>query len=163
MKIAAHTYRRIVGAALALVALAVLCSAAAAARPAGVSPAEYRALLLRSQAMNVLYASSVPKGAAPETVRADRIRGEALNRLYGNAATRMTPNEFTAYYARGTWLNAHARPVATAEPPVAALPASGFDWGDAAIGAGFAVGLVLLGAAGAIALRRSGLLAHPHR
>jgi len=90
--------------------------------PQGMSPAEYRALIIRSKAMNALYKAAVPKGPAPETLRADRIRGEALNRLYG--------------------------PGAAAVAPVTTVPGDGFDWADAGIGAGGALGLALLLVAG---------------
>jgi hypothetical protein len=45
-----------------------------ATRPVGVSPAEYRALM---------------------------IRGEGLNKLYGNAVTRLTPAQFESLYRNG--------------------------------------------------------------
>ncbi len=43
---------------------------------------------------------------------------------------------------------------------VTPLTRNGFDWADAAVGAGFAVGLALLVAAGLLALRRRRTLAH---
>jgi hypothetical protein len=41
--------------------------------------------------------------------------------------------------------------------PVASAPSSGIDWTDAGIGAGMALGAILLGAAAALGLRRRGL------
>jgi hypothetical protein len=142
MKTIRHTPRLIVGLALVLAALVVLAgSAAAAGRSAGMSPEAYQALMLRSQ---------------------------ALNQLYGTAATRMTPSELKALYVRSSWLNEHAKTLWPASTPAAAVPTvvtvhEGFDWRDAAIGAGFVAGLVLLGAAGAVTVRRhGGFIRHPH-
>lgn len=169
MKTIRHTSRLILGLVLGLAALAVLAgSAAAAGRPAGMSADEYRALMLRSQALNELYEASIPAAPDPAMLRADRLRGEELNRLYGNAATRMTPSEFKALYARGSWLNEQARTLWPASTPTADAPTvvtvhEGFDWGDAAIGAGFVAGLALLGAAGTLAVRRRGRLLHLSR
>ena len=47
-------------------------------------------------------------------------------------------------------------------PEVQVVRPGGFDWGDAAIGAAVTAGLFLLGAAGALAARRRGLLANLH-
>jgi hypothetical protein len=41
-----------------------------------------------------------------------------------------------------------------ASPVTVSLPSSGFDWGDAFIGAGMTIGVFLLGAAAAITVRR---------
>jgi hypothetical protein len=47
-----------------------------------------------------------------------------------------------------------ARTHTTAPPRVEFVPAQGFDWGDAAIGAAGATGLLAISAAGAMTLRR---------
>jgi hypothetical protein len=44
--------------------------------------------------------------------------------------------------------------------PVLAAPDGGFDWTDAGIGAAVMLGSLLLASAGAVAIRRRGLLAH---
>jgi hypothetical protein len=132
MKIRFHTLRQIAALAVGLAVVGAIAASAQAARPDGMSPAEYRALMLRSQAlnelygggapegmapaeyravvirgqaMNAMYQGAVPKGPAPETLRADRVRGQELNRLYGNPLTGMTPAEFRGYYVRGIALN----------------------------------------------------------
>ena len=149
MKAKARTHLRILGLVAGLALFGAVVAAGQAARPAGMSPAEYQALMIRSQAlnelygggaqqgmspaeyraliirskaMNVLYKSAVPNRPAPETLRADRIRGEELNRLYGSGGA--------------------------AVAPVTTVQGNGFDWADAGIGAGVALGLVLIFMAG---------------
>jgi hypothetical protein len=56
----------------------------------------------------------------------------------------------------GLWRT--SAPVSTA--PVFAAPEGGFDWSDAGIGAGISLVSVLAASAGAVAIRRRGLLAH---
>lgn len=50
-------------------------------------------------------------------------------------------------------------PVAVRSVPVTA-PDTGFDWSDAGIGAGVTLASLLVASAGAVAVRRRGLLAH---
>src|SRR5262245_48917932 len=50
--------------------------------------------------------------------------------------------------------------VSVAFPPVAANGGSGFDWADAAVGAGFMAGIALLLAAGLLAMRGRRTFAH---
>lgn len=61
--------------------------------------------------------------------------------------------EQIASYLRGT----------LAQPQVTVYGPGGFDWGDAAIGAGFVGGLALLLGGAVLALRRRRVLAHPAR
>jgi hypothetical protein len=51
-------------------------------------------------------------------------------------------------------------PVRVSTAPVLAAPEAGFDWSDAGIGAGISLASVLAASAGALAIRRRGLLAH---
>ena len=56
----------------------------------------------------------------------------------------------------------YGRNVATTATPVATTtPNPGFQYGDAAVGAGVMTGLALLGIAGTLAVRRRGQLRHP--
>jgi hypothetical protein len=56
----------------------------------------------------------------------------------------------------------YGRNVATTATPVASTaPKPGFQYDDAAVGAGLTAGLVLLGVAGTLAVRRRGQLRHP--
>jgi hypothetical protein len=110
-----------------------LGSALGATPPTGMSAQEYKAQLIRSQALNDLYGE-------PEVTsqyRADRIRGEAMNRLAKSGV-------FTAL---------------TAPPaPSATVARDGFDWTDFAVGLGAMFGFVLLagGLAGATLYARRG-------
>ena len=60
---------------------------AAPSRPVGMSKAEYRAVLLRGEALNRMYGldvkSAKPVGMSATEYRALWLRGQALNRKYG--------------------------------------------------------------------------------
>jgi hypothetical protein len=118
--------------------LAALSGVARAAtsnsKPAGMSEAEYRALMVRSEALNQKYRlgawKNVPAGMTAPQYRALMIRSEALNKQYG----------------LGRWSTS-----AAAQAPNG--KSHGFAWGAFGIGAVAMLGLTLL-AAGAIAGRR---------
>jgi hypothetical protein len=118
---------RIAAVLAAIVALAAGTSVAQAAtsKPAGMSKAEYRALMHRSQALNEKYRlgdwKGVPQNMTPAEYRALMIRGEALNKQYG----------------LGKWSTATAAPAQTGST-------RGFSWGAFGIGAVAMLGLVLL-------------------
>ena len=101
---------------------------AATSKPAGMSNAEHRALLIRSEALNKKYHlgtySTVPHGMTTAAHRALELRSEALNKKYH----------------LGTYSTATA---------------AGFSWSAFGIGAAAVVGLVLL-ASGTIAVGRHG-------
>jgi hypothetical protein len=118
----------------AVAALTILAGVAQAAKvPAGMTKAEYRALMLRSEALNEKYRldtwKGVPAGMTAPAYRALMLRSEALNRKYGLGG----------------------RSTATVAP--AAGPSDGFGWGAFGIGAAAMLGFVLIGV-GAIAGRR---------
>jgi hypothetical protein len=98
-------------------------------------PAAYRALMLRSQALDRIYHlgayNPIPAGITGAEYRALMVRSEALNKKYGLG------------------------PQNTAAPRTQATAAGGFSWTAFGIGAAAAVGLVLLLTA-AIAARRPG-------
>jgi hypothetical protein len=114
-----------------IVAVAVIAatlglgSGLGATPPTGMSAQEYKALVIRGQALNDLYGEPEVTSQYKAMVRADRIRGEAMNRLARSGV-------FTA-------------------PPVPSdtVAGDGFDWTDFAIGLGAMFGFVLL--AGALA------------
>jgi hypothetical protein len=120
------TAQRIAAIVVAIPALAVAGVAqAATSRPATMSKAEYRALVVRSEALNQKYHlgqwQGVPQGMTPSEHRALVIRGEALNKQYG----------------LGKWSKASATQSAS--------PTNGFSWGAFGIGAVATFGLVLVG------------------
>jgi hypothetical protein len=118
---------RIAAVLAAIVALAAVTGVAQAAtsKPVGMSKAEYRALVLRSEALNEKYRlgnwKGVPQGMTPAEYRALMIRSEALNKQYG----------------LGKWNKPAPTQVATST--------SGFSWGAFGIGAVAMLGLVLVG------------------
>ncbi len=100
---------------------------AANSRPAGMTKAEYRALMLRSEALNERYGlgSGTYKPAAmswPE-YRALVLRSEALNRKYGLGGTHV---------------------VAASPRRAVTVAEGGFAWGDFGLGAAAMLGLVLV-------------------
>ena len=108
----------------ALVALAGVAQAGTS-RPASMSRAEYRALMLRSEALNQKYGlgaqAAVPQGTAAAANRALMLRSEALNQTYGLG--RQTPAAVTSDVANAT---------------------RGFAWGAFGIGAAVMFGLAVL-------------------
>jgi hypothetical protein len=123
--------------AVAVIAAALgLGSALGATPPAGMSAQEYKALMIRSQALNDLYGEPEVTSDYKAMVRVERIRGEAMNRL-----------------ARSGVFTAAAVPSGTV-----AVAGDGFDWTEFTIGLGAMFGLVLLagGLAGAALYGRRG-------
>ena len=109
---------------------AFLCFAAAvqAQKPAGMSKAEYRALTLRSEALNEKYGlgkwANKPPAMSPAEYRALMLRSEALNEKYGLGGST----------------------VKTSSIAPAVVAGSGFAWGEFGIGAASMLGVVLVGA-----------------
>jgi hypothetical protein len=142
----------------AIVALAAVTSVAQAAtsKPAGMSKAEYRALVIRSDALNQKYGlgewKGVPQGMTPAEYRALMLRSEALNQRYHLGTSKsvtqgMTPAEHRALVIRSEALNKHYglgkwSKSATARATTATR---GFSWGAFGIGAVAMLGLVLVG------------------
>jgi hypothetical protein len=121
------TTHRIAVVLAALVALAALTGIAQAgnSKPAEMTKAEYRALVLRSEALNEKYRlgewKNVPRGMTPPEYRALMARSEGLNKRYG----------------LGRWSTASYNRVTT-------VATNRFSWGAFGIGAAAAFGLVLL-------------------
>jgi hypothetical protein len=124
--------------ATVLTALAVLSAItgsaqAATSKPSGMSKAEYRALMIRSDGMNEKYRlgrwQNVPQGMTPDEFRALTIRGEALNKQYH----------------LGKWSTSSSTPTTGLS--------HAFSWGAFGIGAVAMLGLVLL-AGGVVAGRK---------
>ena len=146
MTISINTQR--LAATVAAVFVAFLCFAAVAhaQRPAGMSKSAYRALMLKSEALNAKYGlgkwAGRPPSMSPAAYRALMLRSEALNRRYGLDRTSQSTKVVAQQTSSG----------------------NGFDWGDFSIGAAAMLGLVLLtqGLLGAAYLgRRIGVRSRP--
>jgi hypothetical protein len=148
--------------------------------PVGMTKAEYRALMLRSEALdqkyglgkyatsspitsektaglNLVTPSSVPAGMTKAEYRALMLRSEALDQKYGLGKFAPTVSSSPITSEKTTGL---VQPFSAHDEPVV-VSNDGFDWGDAGIGAAALFGTMLLGAAGALTIRRHrGTLAH---
>jgi len=109
---------------------------AANSRPAGMTKAEYRALMLRSEALNEKYHLGIwankPAAMGWQEYRALVLRSKALNVKYGLGG-------------------AH---VVASTPPAVTVAENAFVWGDFAIGAAAMLGLVLVATGVFAATRR---------
>ena len=129
-----------IGAVLATIgAIIVLAASAQAAtsKPAGMSQPEYRALMIRSEALNTLHGNAVT-----------RLSPQQFTGLYQAGANRMAPQAFAALVARSEALNRQSRLDRTSQPTTVVEQPTGsgndFDWSDFGIGAAAMLGLVLL-------------------
>ena len=126
---------------------------AANSRPAGMTKTEYRALVLRSEALNAKYGlgSETSKPAAIGWQDALALRSKALNAKYGlgsetsklaaigwQDALALRSKALNAKYVLG---GAH---VVAGTPPAVTVAENGFVWDDFAIGAAAMLGLVLV-------------------
>lgn len=133
-----HTHR-VAALLTAVAALAIFAGSVQAAnsRPAGMTKAEYRAVMLRSEALNKLYGNAVT-----------RLSPQQFKELYQAGANRMAPQEFAALVARSEALNRRygldrtSQPTKGVEQPTGS--GNGFGWRDFGIGAAAMLGLVLL-------------------
>jgi hypothetical protein len=134
-----HHIHRVAALLTAIAALAFFAASVQAAnsRPAGMTKAEYRALLIRSEALNKLYGNAVT-----------RLSSQQFKELYRARANRMAPQQFAALAARSEALNSRygldrtSQPTMVVEQPTGS--GNGFRWGDFGIGAAAMLGLVLL-------------------
>jgi hypothetical protein len=120
----------------------------------GPTKAEYRALMLRSEALNRKYGlGDFQVGPTKAEYRALMLRSEALNKKYGLGEFRTTSPVVSEKVAG---LQLPTKP----ETTVSVSTSSDFDWGDAGIGAGVISVAILAAMGGALTLRRHGTLAH---
>jgi hypothetical protein len=114
---------------------------ASGSTPQGMSPQAFQALHARSVALDKAYGLGAGTGTP---LQALKVRSEALNRAYGLGT--VTPSDvagaLNALQVRSTALDAryHLGPYAVVRPT------TGFNWGDAGIGAAGMFGMVLIGA-----------------
>ena len=127
--------------------LAVLAAPAAQAGSGQISAEAYQALHTRSVGLNVIYGLGKPAGMTHAQYRALLIRSAGLNERYGLPVA-LTSGEIARLY--GTGLTSAPE----LAPPTSVPRGDAFDWSDAAIGAAFAAGLALIGAAGVLVVGR---------
>ena len=113
--------------------------------------------------------AGVPEGMTKAEYRALHIRSEALNNLYGNAVTRLSPAQFAAYWnagasrlspdafnalaVRSEGLNSYGKTLQASTPVASTSASTSFAWDDFGIGMAAAFGLVLLTGGLAVAVR----------
>ena len=113
--------------------------------------------------------AGVPEGMTNAAYRALHIRSEALNNLYGNAVTRLSPAQFAAYQnagasrlspdafnalvVRSEGLNSYGKTLQASTPVASTSASTSFAWDDFGIGMAAAFGLVLLTGGLAVAVR----------
>ncbi len=113
--------------------------------------------------------AGVPEGMTKDAYRALHIRSEALNNLYGNAVTRLSPAQFAAYWnagasrlspddfnalvVRSEGLNGYGKTPQASTPVASNSASTSFAWDDFGIGMAAAFGLVLLTGGLAVAVR----------
>ena len=113
--------------------------------------------------------AGVPEGMTKAAYRALHVRSEALNNLYGNAVTRLSPAQFAAYWnagasrmspdefnalvVRSEGLNSYGKTLQASTPVASTSASTSFAWDDFGIGMAAAFGLVLLTGGLAVAVR----------
>lgn len=97
--------------------------------------------------------AGVPEGMTKAEYRALHIRSEALNNLYGNAVTRLSPDALNALAVRSEGLNSYGKTLQASTPVASASASTSFAWDDFGIGMAAAFGLVLLTGGLAVAVR----------
>lgn len=97
--------------------------------------------------------AGVPEGMTKAEYRALHIRSEALNNLYGNAVTRLSPDALNALAVRSEGLNSYGKTLQASTPVASTSASTSFAWDDFGIGMAAAFGLVLLTGGLAVAVR----------
>jgi hypothetical protein len=150
---------------IAVLGLSLVIAVSPAGARSGMTKAEYRALMLRSEALNRLYqAPGKPALMSLPEYRALMLRSEGLNKKYGVVQVRGEN-----FYARGFAAspddnvpvkgeNYFANGLPTSTPAVASSDTTAFEWGNVGIGVAGLLGLIIL-AGGVIGLHRHRL--HP--
>jgi hypothetical protein len=130
-----------IGAVLGTIGATVVLAAsaqAATSRPAGMTEAAYRALVIRSEALNKRYGNAVT-----------RLSPQQFEELYRAGGNRMAPQALVALVTRSEALDRRYGLDPTSQLTKVVREATGsgnaFDWGDFGIGAAAMLGLVLSG------------------
>jgi hypothetical protein len=135
--------RTLAALAIGAVLAGATATPASAGVPEGITKAEYRALHIRSEALNNLYGNAVTR-LSPAQFAAN----------WNAGASRLSPDEFNALVVRSEGLNSYGKTLQASTTPVASTSAStSFAWDDFGIGMAAAFGLVLLMGGLAVAVR----------
>ena len=135
-------HRTLAALAIGAVLAGATATAASAGAPEGMTKAEYRALHIRSEALNNLYGNAVTR-LSPAQFAA-----------YWNAgASRLSPDEFNALVVRSEGLNSYGKTLQASTPVASTSASTSFAWDDFGIGMAAAFGLVLLTGGLAVAVR----------
>jgi hypothetical protein len=117
-------------------------TAASAGVPEGMTKAAYRALHIRSEALNNLYGNAVTRLSLAQFA------------AYWNAgASRLSPDEFNALVVRSEGLNSYGKTLQASTPVASTSASTSFAWDDFGIGMAAGFGLVLLTGGLAVAVR----------
>ena len=100
-------------------------------------------------ALTLCALAATPAAAAPQDHSIGANPPVTANEL-GETQDLRSPDARDAAEGRGTWNAPDVTVVRVAEPSTSPSPSGGLDWGDAGIGAGGLLGLILLGTGGAL-------------
>ena len=117
-------------------------AAASAGVPEGMTKGAYRALHIRSEALNNLYGNAVTS-LSPAQLAAD----------WNAGASRLSPEAFNALVARSEGLNGYGKTLQASTSVASTSASTSFAWDDFGIGMAAAFGLVLLTGGLAVAVR----------
>ena len=130
------------------------------------SPQAFEALIQRSVALNEKYGQAEAQSAYAPALRALRIRSEAMNAWYRqHSSTPVIPDAFSRELTKVQSVASAVRhaddragvrgPGTVQTSQVVSSSGIGFDWGDASLGAGIALGIALILGSGLVLVRRS--------
>jgi hypothetical protein len=97
--------------------------------------------------------AGVPEGMTQSDYRALHVRSEALNDLNGNAVTTLSPDTLNALAVRSEGLNRYAKTLQAPTPAASTSASTSFAWDDFGMGMAAAFALVLLAGGLAVAVR----------
>ena len=134
--------RTLAALAIGAVLAGATATAASAGAPESTTRADYRALHIRSEALNNLYGNSVTR-LSPAQFAAN----------WNAGASRLSPDGFNALVVRSEGLNRYGKTLQASTPVASTSASTSFAWDDFGIGMAAAFGLVLLMGGLAVAVR----------